>query len=1384
MIAFQTRRTATFRCRIDFSLSEYGTVNFRDASGKRILLHLSLRRREGVVVINRHDASGWRREWPFAVPFDPEGCELAIAFGRYHATVRVDGRRLVTLSALPRPDRGGRFGLRRGFPQLAAIAYAEPLDGVDISSLKLEYPLYQDMPPGRGLRLTDRLEIEARRIDGVLVAEMPGLEAPLPLLPLRPAFVNGRAGATPRLQAAVVPGRVWLAADGAPGQALTFTVRDGTGTVLETLRLDRAGLIERLVRLAESGALEHDTLAALQAIEHVRHARLWAELPGAVHTAMLKAAAFFGLRDFLFAEPLADGSAPPAAPPENLYVTAPHDLSRARFAARMRLAPHEDPVALLQSLLADPVLDAYGRSHLVLGLSEWFATHGDPRALHVLAREGRIGPYGRERIAWQGSAALPFRYCDGDWSALAAELAALAAPQPGWLVTPAIGWVMQALGEAAPDGQGRRPDLRSRGAMIEAVLALLEGRGGEYWDRTACARLTSGAVALLVRGDTLPHALATRLEQVLLRVYALSPRFWSMLADAQITCGVTLSPRLRLAQEAFERLASLLNEAPPPPDRTRALADLLAQFQALGTFDAPRFRRELLGPAEVPVVPGALPLPSAIAASGSDPALALLRWMAFPAPARPALDTAQAALLADSARAVLPAIWDKVPVPPFAALMERLGRSGSALLMADAAPDPAALAALAQDMALLCTPEAEHLGLGVGLSLIAGLVRQGRADAAEPLMAALETACGQLDPVARQDLAAACAPAMALDVLRGLAQDSGLVVRAEALLTSPAAPAPARADLTADLRARANPLFDTLVCVYSCRPNLKDRIPAMRTGWLSRLDALGVPWLVMVGEGDGRREGDVVHLDAPDDYEGLPQKSLAMVRWVHGNTRFSRLLKIDDDCFLDPDIYFHGLAALAHDYHGRPLSRVRGQMDRSWHMAKSRSDRGRLELDKSPEPARYADGGSGYSLSRRAMAALIAAADSTEGQALARLSFMEDKLVGDLLAMRAIGVSGQGYRAAVLRRSRPGGPLVSQWENGFLPFAGAPIALAHLDGHERQAEVLQQAGQPWPHPAKIWPSYQPPRLGAQSNALDLLSDPARLAGIADAPVAVVAVLRNERFILPHFLAHYRKLGVGGFLIADNGSDDGTLDYLLDQPDVALFSVDTDYRRAHFGVAWQQALLSAFRVGRWSVVADADELLFWQLEQRQTLPELLAAPEFADADAARVFMLDMYPQGSLAQADFASGAPFDEAGFVEREPFLRTSGSLGPFTDAEVHTSALRHRLIPGQRAELFVAQKLALLKYQPWMRLSAGLHFVAETRPAARDLLFGHFKYNAAFRARAIAEVAREQHFNNAEEYRKYLALVSEGREVIHDPAHSVPWRDCAFVRRLCAPGG
>lgn len=1364
MYRFTTRNGARFFCRTDFSKNPVLNLHFFDASRTQVLFHLSLRHDEKLAVVNRRDAAGWRREQVWPIPFARRGAAVEIVFQGGAVRVTVDGRMLGRFDRFPRPDAEGRFYLRRGYPGLSAIAYVDIRGDHAAGSLNLR-PLPQFQP----LELTDRLELLCPASGGKGARlEVPGLDTPLPTTRLALPYGDTQAGETALV--CILPGRIWNGA----GEKLDLRLVDAQGAELAQTTLTRAQIAARIELMARTEALENDQLAALQVIEHCRMGRLFPRLGAESRARVAAAAEHFGLSDWLFCETGTDGDAPAVifAPLSDEAGTQAVYRAHDRFNAAMHRAPESDPIAVLRDIQHDSPLPAPNRRALVLRLVEWFCIHADPRALHALALDEGLEHFTPGPDPWHNTAVMPFLYLDAKPEQLCELLTQLVPPSGAWIATSPIGWTARQVALSAPDANGRPLDEGPRLALIRAFLRLIEARAQDYWDHASCLSLMDAMAELLVLAETFPRALHGHIIDVALKAYGLSPAFWAILSARRAGDWPDPPQRITAMQARFERLAQLLDDRAQGVSARAEIEAILAAFERLGTFDTARFRRELLGAAGIALENGHTPEPDALLTAGLDAEEAALRYLAFPHAEAPAPSPA----LLDAAQRGLPAAYEAVPRAPNARLQGRLGQQAVALL----AGQGDAPAEFMQALTPLARAQSGFVGFALGLSVATGLAQQGR-DTAE-LITWLSSLLDALPLHDRQALSQAAAPAMAMQALRRHLPDHPLRTGAEALFGTffPSLPTPDD-DRATDLTNRANPLFDTLVAIYSCKPNLETRVAAMRAGWMQLLEGLGVPFLVFVGDGDGRRVADVVHLDAPDDYEGLPQKTLAMVRWVHDHTAFSYLLKIDDDCFLDTEAFFLSLSHLKFDYYGRPLHRVPGQMDRTWHMAKSRSDRGRLELDKSPEPSRYADGGSGYSLSRRAMAALIQVADSAEGQALAQLSFMEDKLVGDLLSMRDIAVSGEDYRIAIMRRTRPGGPMVSAWENGFLPFSGGGVKLVHLDGHERQAEVLAQSRQPFPRPAKVWPGYQPVRLGGHTNTLDLISSPQKLARVNSASVAVVACLRNEAFMLPHFLAHYRKLGVDGFLIADNGSDDGTLELLADQPDVALFSVDTEYSQSHYGVAWQQALLGNFRTNRWSVVADADEFLFWRTDVTGSLPKLVERPEFASADAAQLFMLDMYPQGPLADADFASGDPFAEARFCEREPFRTVSGGMGPYTNAPVVTSALRHRLLPGSRPELFVAQKTALLKYRPWMRLSAGLHAVAETRLAARPLFIAHFKYNSAFRAKAQAEVSRRQHFNNAEEYRKYLGLVAEGRDSLFDPSVSVPFDECDFVRQFCA---
>ncbi|MGY6587762.1 MAG: glycosyltransferase family 2 protein [Wenzhouxiangella sp.] len=105
-------------------------------------------------------------------------------------------------------------------------------------------------------------------------------------------------------------------------------------------------------------------------------------------------------------------------------------------------------------------------------------------------------------------------------------------------------------------------------------------------------------------------------------------------------------------------------------------------------------------------------------------------------------------------------------------------------------------------------------------------------------------------------------------------------------------------------------------------------------------------------------------------------------------------------------------------------------------------------------------------------------------------------------------------------------------------------------------------------------------------------------------VVVFSIMKDERFFVGAFLDYYRRLGVGSFLILDDGSTDGTLEFLLNQSDVTVLKSSFKYgqvinRRGR--LPWRSAQMRAgIRLkalipnnhlkNRWCIYADADEFL--------------------------------------------------------------------------------------------------------------------------------------------------------------------------------------------------
>lgn len=274
----------------------------------------------------------------------------------------------------------------------------------------------------------------------------------------------------------------------------------------------------------------------------------------------------------------------------------------------------------------------------------------------------------------------------------------------------------------------------------------------------------------------------------------------------------------------------------------------------------------------------------------------------------------------------------------------------------------------------------------------------------------------------------------------------------------------------------------------------------------------------------------------------------------------------------------------------------------------------------------------------------------------------------------------------------------------------------------------------------------------------------RTAQIGPNDILVFTTQRNERVRLPYFLEYYRNMGASHFIMVDNDSTDGSLDYLAEQPDVSVWHTQASYKRSRFGVDWLNWLQRKYGHGHWCLVVDPDEFLIYPFCDTRPLQALT---DWLDASSIKSFsamLLDMYPKGRLDAQPYAEGQnPIEIASWFDSGNYTlkknKTYANLwiqgGPrgrvfFADMPAKAPALNKiPLVKWDRRYVYVSST--------HMLLPRGLNQVYDEwggEKASGVLL--HAKFLDTFSAKATEELARKQHYSASVEYKAYAASMKD----------------------------
>jgi hypothetical protein len=189
------------------------------------------------------------------------------------------------------------------------------------------------------------------------------------------------------------------------------------------------------------------------------------------------------------------------------------------------------------------------------------------------------------------------------------------------------------------------------------------------------------------------------------------------------------------------------------------------------------------------------------------------------------------------------------------------------------------------------------------------------------------------------------------------------------------------------------------------------------------------------------------------------------------------------------------------------------------------------------------------------------------------------------------------------------------------------------------------------------------------------------------------------------------------------------------------------------------LLRRYGDGCWCLVLDTDEMIVYPDFEIVSLRELCNFLDRESFDALDCVLLDMYPDRPLTEIKYTQGTdPLQIASWFDKASYIELGAGPSDWHDSNIlHQGPLR--VYGGVRERVFDVQaclsKVPLVKFRNSIALSLGAHLIQGARVADLRGALLHFKFLDDFAAKVQREIAREQYWNGAQEYKGYGAVLS-----------------------------
>lgn len=274
---------------------------------------------------------------------------------------------------------------------------------------------------------------------------------------------------------------------------------------------------------------------------------------------------------------------------------------------------------------------------------------------------------------------------------------------------------------------------------------------------------------------------------------------------------------------------------------------------------------------------------------------------------------------------------------------------------------------------------------------------------------------------------------------------------------------------------------------------------------------------------------------------------------------------------------------------------------------------------------------------------------------------------------------------------------------------------------------------------------------------------------------VVCVVKNELERIAKWLDYYRKMGVKAFAVFDDNSDDGTRNYLLEQPDVELFIGTHDYTTID-KIVWINMIIAIYGYNKWYLIVDSDELFTYKNMENIKIDKYVKTLKSSHVVIEPSMMLDMYSDSNIFSVSSNDEYEkmccyFDNDGYYIKKT-SEANYIVGGVRERIFNDTNFQCLPVLSKKALMFITRNTFLYTAHTVypFKYNYDCNFTSVLR---------HYKFLKEDYKNYVERVAKNNFYNASSEYRAYLNLYNKNTLINLKNSKSLKWKDSNSINEI-----